>query len=136
MNSQPGRTSYTDDIFVLMQRAKEDDLGLFVGETTSPELAFVLARDRQLDDLVWFCTPNQNFSTLTVDPTFDLGKFDVTPVKYKHGLVVSVTSGKPPVFIGLTYFSTLPQDIRYILVFCCRYCWSSFKVTSSQSIRN
>lgn len=70
-----------DQVFAMMQSAKVgDSLGQFVRETRpSPELAFVLARDRQLDDLVRFCAISDSFSVLTVDPTFNLGDFDVTP---------------------------------------------------------
>ena len=52
-----------------MQSAKEEDfMGKFVCETRpSLEPAFILARDRQLDDLVRFCTVT-GFSILTVDP--------------------------------------------------------------------
>ena len=61
-----------------------------------------LARDRQLDDLVRFCTVAEGFSILTVDPTFNLGDFDVTPTTYRHCLLTSVRSGKCPVFVGPT----------------------------------
>jgi hypothetical protein len=67
-----------------MQAAKLGDRdGLFVRETQpSPEPAFVLARDRQLDELEWLCTDPNTFSILTVDPTFNLGDFNVTPITY------------------------------------------------------
>ena len=53
--------------------AIEDSTGRFVSDRRpSPEPAFVLARDWQLDDLVHFCTVSGNFSVLTVDPTFNL----------------------------------------------------------------
>ena len=61
--------------------------------------AFVLARDRQLDDLVRFCTVP---TSLTVDPTFNLGDFDVTPVTYRHLMLESVRYGSCPLFIGPT----------------------------------
>ena len=56
----------------MMKSAKLDDsLGQFVHETRpSPEPAFILARDRQLNDLVRFCAAPD---ILTVDPTFNLG---------------------------------------------------------------
>lgn len=86
----------------MMQSAKlGDSCGLFVRETRpSPEPAFVLARDRQLDDIVRFCTIPDNFSVLTVDPTFNLGDFDVTPMTYRHRLLVSCRSGRDPVMVG------------------------------------
>lgn len=100
--------SYTDphcdEIFAIMQSAKlEDKYGKFVRETRpSPEPAFVVARDRQLDDLVRFCTIPEGFSILTADPTFNLGHFDVTPTSYKYSLLKSVRTGNSPVFIGPT----------------------------------
>ncbi len=91
-----------DQVFAMMQSAKlGDSLGHFVRETRpSPEPAFVLARDRQLDDVVRFCAIPDNFSVLTVDPTFNLGDFDVTPTTYRHGLLISARSGRNPVMIG------------------------------------
>ena len=93
-----------DQVFAIMQSAKQEDvIGKFVRETRpSPEPAFVLARDRQLDDLVRFCTGADEFSILTVDPTFNLGDFDVTPTTYRHCLLESTRSGNPPVLIGPT----------------------------------
>ena len=93
-----------DQVFAIMLSAKEEDfMGKFVRETRpSPEPAFVLARDRQLDDLVRFCTVAEEFSILTVDPTFNLGDFDVTPTTYRHCLLNSTRSGISPVLIGPT----------------------------------
>ena len=93
-----------DQVFAIMQSAKQEDvIGKFVRETRpSPEPAFVLARDRQLDDLVRFCTVADDFSILTVDPTFNLGDFDVTPTTYRHCLLESARSGNSPVLIGPT----------------------------------
>ena len=67
----------------------------------SPEpAAFVLTRDRHLNDLVRFCAISDGFLVLTVDPTFNLGDFDVTPTTYRHCLLISTRSGKNPVMIG------------------------------------
>ena len=83
-----------------MQQAKVDDhTGKFVRDyRPSPEPAFVLARD----DLVRFCTVPANFSVLTVDPTFNLGDFDATPMAYRNLLLETVRYGTHPVFIGPT----------------------------------
>lgn len=96
--------SLSDQVFAIMQSAKmEDHQGKFVRETRpSPEPAFVVARDRQLDDMVRFCTSPDDFSILTVDPTFNLGDFDVTPTSYRNCLLKSVRTGNSPVFIGPT----------------------------------
>lgn len=95
-------SAHSDQVFAMMQSAKlQDSLGLFVRETRpSPEPAVVLARDRQLEELVRFCAVADNFSVLTVDPTFNLGEFDVTPTSYRHCLLISTRSGSNPVTIG------------------------------------
>jgi len=68
--------------------------------------AFVVAREWRLDDLVRFCTSAKEFSILTINPTFNLGEFNVTPTSYRHGFLQSVCTGKSPVFISLdsSYF--------------------------------
>ena len=47
--------------------------------------------------IVFYQSP---FCVLTVDPTFSLGDFDVTPTTYRHLLLVSKLTGKPPVAVG------------------------------------
>ena len=86
----------------MMHKAKlGDKTGQFVREVRpSPDPAFVIASDRQLDDLVRFSTPASNFSILTVDPTFFLGEFDVTFTAYHHMLLESHRYRTHPVFIG------------------------------------
>ena len=97
-------SSGCDEMLQMIQQAKlGDSAGMLVRETrSSPDPAFVLSRDRQLDDLVRFCTHPTDFSVLTVDPTFNLGAFDVTPTTYRHLLLENVRSGSPPVLIGPT----------------------------------
>lgn len=69
---------------------------------TSPDAAVVLAEDYQIKDIERFCTSSieLNFGILTVDPTFFLGEFDVTPLTYRHLLLVTKRNGKSPAFIG------------------------------------
>ena len=109
-----GKDPFADQVFAMMQQAKlGDKSGLFIRETRpSPEPAFVVAHDCQLNDLVRFCTVPGNFSILTIDPTFNLGDFDVTPVTYRHQLLESVRYG------------TLSQDLSYLCVLCCNTHWS------------
>ena len=105
-SSQPSFSNETvsDQLFSVMLSAKSEDVnGKFVRDTRPcPEPAFVVARDRQLDDLVRFCTPAYALSILTVDPTFNLGDFDVTPITYRYCLLKSVRTNNPLVFIGPT----------------------------------
>ena len=66
----------------------------------APEPQSVLFFDWQANDLVRFCTNNSNFSILTVDTTFNLGEFFVTPVTYHHLLLEDVNTGNHPVMVG------------------------------------
>ena len=48
--------------------------------------------------MVRFCTSNIEFGILTVDPTFSLDEFDVTP--YRHLLLETRRNGNFPAFLG------------------------------------
>ena len=91
-------------VFAIMRQVKlKDHLGRFVRDCRpTPKLAFVLSRDRQLDDLVRFCTDPANFCVLTVDPTFNFSDFDVTPTAYRNLLLKTERYGTHPVFISPT----------------------------------
>ena len=60
----------------------------------------VLASERQLNDLKWFCCYEREFKPLTVDPTFNIGRFNVTPISYQHLALENKNGGKHPTFIG------------------------------------
>ena len=53
-------------------------------------------------DLSRFCTSDSLSHPYSVDPTFNLGKFELTPFSYKHLLLNSKRTGEAPVFLGLT----------------------------------
>ena len=59
----------------------------------APEPQSVLFYEWQVDDLVRFCTHNCSFSALTVDTTFNLGDFFVTPMTYHHLKLEDVHTG-------------------------------------------
>ena len=60
----------------------------------------VLASERQLNDLKRFCCYERQFKPLTVDPTFNIGRFNVTPISYQHLALENKNGGKHPTFIG------------------------------------
>ena len=60
----------------------------------------VLADDQQIVDLIRFCTASVEFGVITVDPTFCLGAFDVTPMTYRHLLLETCRNSQPPIFLG------------------------------------
>ena len=51
------------------------------------EPAVIVAFDRQLSDMVKFCTDEDVFDIVTIDPTFSLGDFDVTNLTYRQLLL-------------------------------------------------
>ena len=62
-----------------------------------------------LDDLTRFCTSPSNFSILGVDPTFNLGDFDVTVTTYSHLLLENQGSPKG---VSPTMFGPLFVHVR------------------------
>ena len=71
----------------------------------APFPMMLIAFDYTLDDLVCFCTSPTHFSILGIDPTFNLGEFDVTITTYCHLLLHQQGNpgGKPPVMIGAMF---------------------------------
>lgn len=93
-----------NDLYTIMLQAHlEDTNKKFARDIKAyPEPAILLASDHQLNDVSRFCCDPFDYCVLTVDPTFSLGDFDVTPTTYRHLLLECRRSGKPPVMIGPT----------------------------------
>ena len=103
MNSSDRQSDGSADIlFSVMQEAyTQDPSNKFVRDVkAAPDPAIVLAFDRQLHDIVRFCTSSFKFGVLTVDPTFSLGEFDATPITYRHLLLETRRSGCTPILLG------------------------------------
>ena len=93
----------SDPLFAVMLMCKESEGDKqeksFVRMVTgAPEPMTVLAYDWSLEDIQRFCT-QQQCTVLSVDPTFNLGDFDVTVTTYRH-LLLKNASGHHPVMIG------------------------------------
>lgn len=56
--------------------------------------------NRKLDDLKRFCCNPVEYRPLTVDPTFDFGPYNVTPISYQHLIVLRREDSKHPTMIG------------------------------------
>ena len=80
-----------DQVFAMKWSAKLDDYHCSIVCETRPSLvpAFILAHDIQLNDQLRFCVAPDSFSILTVDPTLNVGEFDVTPTIYCHCVLIS-----------------------------------------------
>ena len=59
-----------------------------------------MGTNRQLNDLKRFCCNPLEYRPLTVDPTFDFGPYNVTPISYQHLMVLRREDGNHPTMIG------------------------------------
>jgi hypothetical protein len=66
----------------------------------APEPMCLLSTDRQLDEMVRNCTSSSNFVAVSVDPTFDLGSFYVTPMVFPLRMMTTTESRKSPTYLG------------------------------------
>ena len=73
---------------------------LFQDVACAPEPMAVLSNEQQLCDIAHFCCDPFKFSILGIDPTFNLGKFSVTPTVYRHLLLCDRCTGHSPLLIG------------------------------------
>jgi hypothetical protein len=94
-----------DSILIVLQQCKRQHINTpqtaFIREVVaSPDLRCVLASNRQLNDLVRFCTNPVSFSIFNLDPTFNLGNFNLTVTTYRNTMLLDKKSGKHPVFLG------------------------------------
>jgi len=93
----------TDDLAIMMEKCKCTEPGApqFVRSVqAAPQPLCVLATDLQLKQVQFCCTDPENFSVLSIDPTFNLGAFYVTPIVFLHKAFVCKRTGNPPVFLG------------------------------------
>lgn len=104
--SEAPRSCYnpSDELAIVMHEAlMKNNSEQFIREVKClREPAVIVATERQLDDLVRFCTILGNFSIITVDPTFFLhvGDFDVTLITYRHRMLASKHGIQHPAIIG------------------------------------
>ena len=91
-----------DELYEVMFAAKQEEKGskFIRAIKVIPDPALILATDSQISDLNRFCTDIDDFFVMTIDPTFSLGDFDVTPIMYRNLLFHSRRTGHPPVCIG------------------------------------
>ena len=83
----------------------------------APFPMMVLAYDYTLNDVNRFCTNDNTFSILGVDPTFSLGDFDVTVTTYKHLMLESRIDSKPPTMIGPMFIHVKKDFASYHFFF-------------------
>ena len=83
----------------------------------APFLMMVLVYDYTLNNVDPFCTNDNTFSVLGVDPTFSLGDLDVTVTTYKHLMLESRVDSKPPTMIGPMFIHVNKDSASYHFFF-------------------
>ena len=103
ISSDPYTTKQKDPLFSVMVMCKNSE-GRKTDEsfvrivTGAPEAMALLCPDWILNDLDRFCTGLPH-TILTLDPTFDVGDFNVTVSTYRH-LMLTNSAGSHPVMTG------------------------------------
>ena len=88
-------------------------------QTHPNPLFLVLGTTTQFQNLKAYCTSELVSSVLTVDPTFNIGKYSVTPVTYQDLLLVSKRTSEHPICIGPILISqNLTKDVYADFVYC------------------
>ena len=90
-----------DEDLSVLYRMKEEKSG-FIRDVSMgrDSLCIALASDVQLAEMEKFCTEEVMFTVMQIDPTFNLGPYECTPVSYQNLLLERKSTGKPPVFVG------------------------------------
>ncbi|PFX32654.1 Serine/threonine-protein kinase SSN3 [Stylophora pistillata] len=95
------RQQGNDDVDDLLKYAGDkEDLALH--HSDYPEDLWVFGRSSKCSELDRFTGSHILSHPFSVDPTFSPGKFEVTPVVFKHLLLDSKRTGGNPIFLGPT----------------------------------
>ena len=97
-------SSQSDSLFSVMLQCKStnpnSDDAFVRSVVAAPEPMAVLATNRQLNDMVRFLTDSQQYTVMGIDPTFNFGDFNVTPVAYRYLLLEHRKEGHSPIILG------------------------------------
>lgn len=102
-----------DEIRELLQYSQNSEEPIVLEHHDVLEDLWVLAKPHMMTDLSRFCTSDQLSHPLSVDPTFNFGKFKVTPFTYKHLFLKSKRTGTAPSFLGPTAIHYSKQKSMY-----------------------
>ena len=102
-----------DQVDELLLYSKSKDEPFIIEHHDVREDLWVLGKGHMSRDLSRFCTSGIRSHPFCVDPTFNFGKFEVTPFSYKHLLLKSTRTNEAPVFIGPTALHYSKSKIVY-----------------------
>jgi hypothetical protein len=94
-----GKGRNSDPWYLLLNDSKfqaRDESTAFIRDVqVGAEPFCVVASKRQLNDIKRFCCNPIEYRPFTVDPTFNLGPYNVTPISYQNLLVTGKEGGHP-----------------------------------------
>ena len=91
---------HKDEFAAILQKCKVDNDEPFIRCIQAvPEPACIVATNHQLKQMEVNCT-DENFSIVTVDPTFNLGEFYVTPMVFMQKKFVRKHTEQHPICLG------------------------------------
>ena len=100
LQSNPKRDKDPVDDLLLYARHKEDKRVL--RHEDMPLDLWVLGTEIMCQDIARFSCSAKLSHPISIDPTFNMGQYEVTPVVYKHLFLTSKQYGQSPVFLGPT----------------------------------
>lgn len=91
-----------DPVNDLLVYARKKEESIVLRHEDMPTDLWVLGTKVMCNDLGWFTSSEKLSHPICVDPTFNMGQFEVTPVVYKQLFLNSKRTGNNPVFLGPT----------------------------------
>lgn len=94
-----GKSDHVDELLLYVKQREES---LVLEHHDVPEDLWILGKQHMCLDLSRFCTSEVLSNPFSVDPTFNVGGFEVTPYSYKHLFLKCKRTNETSVFIGPT----------------------------------
>lgn len=91
-----------DDLLIYVRQKEENGTKICMRHEDVPIDLWVLGTKVMCGDLGRFTSSEKLSHPICIDPTFNMGQFEVTPVVYKHLFLTSKRTGNNPVFLGPT----------------------------------
>ena len=101
VRSRISHASTVDDVGDLLKYARDQE-DIILHHSDYPEDLWVFGTSSMSADLSRFTTSDLLSHPFSVDPTFQMGQFEVTPVVYKNLILKSQRTHESPIFLGPT----------------------------------
>lgn len=106
-----------DELYAVLEKCQQEEVPFVRKLQLAPDPACILATDRQLNDVVRFCSAeNMTPSVLGIDTTFNIGVYYVTPTTYRHTMLENRDRGRGghPTLLGPTMFHSRRNETSFL----------------------